>query len=151
MSYVAKLAEMGYTMEKIDLSTGKFLHAVQTGNLVFTSGQVSAWGDDVIKGKIGDGGISVEKAYTAARYSALNCIQAVHSLTGSADNIVRVVKVLGMVNVAQDFDDTPNCIHGASDLFLEVFGDAGKHARSAVGMTIPYNFAIEVEAVFEVK
>lgn len=150
MSYEAKLKEMGYTLETIDLNTGRFFHAVQTGNLVFTSGQVSAWGDDVIKGKVGRD-LSVEKAYTAAKYSALNCVQAVHSLTGSIDNVVRVIKVLGMVNVAQDFDDTPGCIHGASDLFLEVFGEAGQHARSAVGMTIPFNFAIEVEAIFEVK
>ncbi|MEM7125032.1 MAG: RidA family protein [Chloroflexota bacterium] len=150
MSYEAKLKEMGYTLEKVELNTGRFFHAVQTGNLVFTSGQVSAWGDDVIKGKVGRD-LSVDKAYTAAKYSALNCLQAVHSLTGSIDNVVRVVKVLGMVNVAQDFDDTPGCIHGASDLFLKTFGDAGEHARSAVGMTIPFNFAIEVEAIFEVK
>ena len=150
MSYEAKLKEMGYTLNKIELNTGRFFHAVQTGNLVFTSGQVSTWGDAVIKGKLGRD-LSVEKAYTAAKYSALNCIQAVHSLTGNIDNVVRVIKVLGMVNVAQDFDDTPGCIHGASDLFLEVFGDAGRHARSAVGMTIPFNYAIEVEAIFEVK
>lgn len=150
MSYEAKLKEMGYTLQKIDLNTGRFFHAVQTGNLVYTSGQVSSWGDDTIKGKVGRD-LSVEKAYTAAKYSALNCLQAVHALTGSIDNVARVVKVLGMVNVAQDFDDTPGCIHGASDLFLEVFGEAGRHARSAVGMTIPFNFAIEVEAIFEVK
>ncbi len=149
MSYEAKLKEMGYELEKIDLNTGRFLHAVRTGNLVFTAGQVSAWGGEEVKGKVGNG-LSVERAYEGARMSALNCIQAVHSVVG-VDNVVRVVKLLGMVNVAEDFDDTPGCIHGASDLMLEVFGEAGKHARSAVGMTIPFNFAIEVEAIFEVK
>ena len=149
MSYEAKLKEMGYTLEKIDLNTGRFLHAVRSGNLVFTAGQVSAWNGEAIKGQVGRD-VSVEKAYEAARMSALSCIQAVHSLAG-VDNVTRVVKLLGMVNVAEDFDDTPGCIHGASDLMLEVFGDAGKHARSAVGMTIPFNFSIEVEAIFEVK
>ena len=150
MSYEAKLKEMGYTLEKVELNTGRFFHAVQTGNLVYTAGQVSDWGDEIVKGKVGRD-LSVEQAYEGAKFAALNCVQAVHSLTGSIDNVVRVVKVLGMVNVAPDFDDTPGVIHGASDLFLEAFGEAGKHARSAVGMTSPFNFSVEVEAIFEVK
>jgi len=150
MSYEAKLKEMGYTLETIEMNTGRFLHAVQVGNIVYTSGQVSAWGGKAIKGKIGQD-LSVEEGYEAAKMSALNCLQAVHTLTGSIDNIKRVVKLLGMVNVGPGFDDTPSCIHGASDLMLELFGEAGKHARSAVGMTIPFDFAIEVEAIFAVK
>jgi len=81
----------------------------------------------------------------------LACLQAVKSAAGSLDNVVRVVKVLGMVNVAPGFANTPAVIHGASDLFLEVFGEAGRHARSAVGMQIPSDFAVEVEVIFEVK
>jgi len=81
--------------------------------------------------------------------STLNALQAVHTLVG-LDNVVRIVKVLGMVNVAPGFDNTPAVIHGCSDLLLEVFGDAGRHARSAVGMVIPFAFATEVELIVQV-
>jgi len=150
MSYEAKLKEKGYTLETIELKTGRFFHAVQAGNLVYTAGQVSSWGDDIVKGLVGYD-VDVERGYKGAEYAAVNCLQAVHSLVGSIDNVTRVVKALGMVNVGPGFNDTPGVIHGASDLFLEIFGDAGQHARSAVGMTIPFNFSVEVEAIFEVK
>ncbi len=150
MSYEAKVKELGYTIEAIEVNGGKLMHAVRTGNLVYTSGQVSRFGGKEIIGKLGRD-VSVEQGYEAAKLSALCCLQAVKSLTGSLDNVVRVVKVLGMVNVAPDFSNTPAVIHGASDLFLEVFGEAGRHARSAVGMQIPSDFAVEVEVIFEVK
>ncbi len=150
MSFEAKLHEMGYTIEPVEMNTGRFMQAVRTGNLVYTSGQVSSWGADKVVGKVGLD-LTVEQAYIGARLSALGCLRAVKSLTGSLDNVVRVVKVLGMVNVAPGFSDTPAVMHGASDLFLEVFGDAGRHARSAVGMQIPFDYAVEVEAIFEVR
>ena len=150
MSYEAKLSEMGYTLESVELNAGRLMHAVRTGNLVYTSGQVSRWGDSRVIGKLGRD-VTVEEGYEGAKMSALCCLQAVKSLVGSLDNVVRVVKVLGMVNVGPDFTDTPSVIHGASDLFIEVFGEAGRHARSAVGMQIPSDFAVEVEAIFEVK
>jgi enamine deaminase RidA (YjgF/YER057c/UK114 family) len=150
MSYEAKLRDLGYELKTIDLDAGRLMHAVRSGNLIFTSGQVSKWGDRKVVGKVGQD-VSVEEAYQGARMSALSCLQAVHSLAGSIDNVVRVVKVLGMVNVAPGFTDTPSVIHGASDLFIEVFGDAGRHARSAVGMQIPSDFSVEVEAIFEVR
>lgn len=150
MSYEAKLKEKGYLIEPINLDGGRLMHAVRTGNLIYTSGQVSKWGDKTIMGKVGRD-VTVEEGYEAAQMSTLNCLAAIKTLTGSLDNIVRVVKVLGMVNVAPDFDKTPEVIHGCSDLLLEVFGEAGKHARSAVGMTIPHNWAVEVEMIVEVK
>lgn len=150
MSYEAKLREMGYELKTIDLDAGRLMHAVRSGNLIFTSGQTSSWEGEKVVGKVGQD-VTVEEAYEGAKMAALRCLQAVHSLAGSIDNVVRVVKVLGMVNVAPDFNDTPSVIHGASDLFIEVFGDAGRHARSAVGMQIPFDFAVEVEAVFEVR
>lgn len=150
MSYEAKLRDMGYELKTINLDAGRLMHAVRTGNLIFTSGQTSTWGDQKVIGKVGQD-VTVEEAYAGARMSALNCLQAVHTLVGSIDNVVRVVKVLGMVNVAPGFNDTPSVIHGASDLFIEVFADAGRHARSAVGMQIPFDFAVEVEAVLEVR
>ena len=150
MSYEAKLQAMGYTLQPLDLNAGRLMHAVRTGNLIYTSGQVSRFGGKEIIGKLGRE-VSVEEGYEAAKLSALCCLQAVKSLTGSLDNVVRVIKVLGMVNVAPDFNNTPAVIHGASDLFIEVFGEAGRHARSAVGMQIPSDYAVEVEVIFEVK
>lgn len=150
MSYEAKLKEMGYELQVIDLNMGKIMGAVRTGNLVYTSGQTSKFGDKSIIGKVGRD-LTVEQGYEAARLCGLCCLQAVKSAVGSLDNVVRVVKVLGMVNVAPDFTNTPAVIHGATDLFLEVFGEAGRHARSAVGMQIPVDYAVEVEVIFEVK
>jgi enamine deaminase RidA (YjgF/YER057c/UK114 family) len=150
MSYEAKLREMGYTLEPVDLNAGRLMHAVRTGNLIFTAGQVPRWEGKTMKGKVGRD-LSVEQGYEAARMAALNCLRAVKTLVGSLDNVVQVVKVFGMVNVAPDFDDTSDVIHGCSDLLLEVFGDAGRHARSAIGLTVPRNFAVEIEMVVEVK
>ena len=150
MTYEAKLREMGYVIEPVELNTGRFMQAVRTGNLIYTSGQVSSWGDEKVIGRVG-ADLTVEQGYAAARRCALGCLRAGKSLTGSLDDVVRVVKVLGMVNTAPGFTNTPGVIHGASDLFLEVFGDAGRHARSAVGMQIPSDYAVEVEAIFEVR
>lgn len=150
MSYEAKLKEMGYELQVIDLNLGKIMGAVRTGNLVYTSGQTSKFGDKQIIGKLG-ADLTVEEGYEAARLCGLCCLQAVKSAVGSLDNVVRVVKVLGMVNVAPGFTNTPGVIHGATDLFREVFGEAGHHARSAVGMQIPGDYAVEVEVIFEVK
>jgi enamine deaminase RidA (YjgF/YER057c/UK114 family) len=150
MSYEAKLTALGYTVDTGELSSGRFMRAVRTGNLVYTAGAVSAWDGEEIKGKVGQD-LSVEDGYHAARLATLAALKAVKSLVGSLDNVVRVVKVLGMVNVAPGFDATPDVIHGCSDFLLEVFGEAGRHARSAVGMTIPYNYAVEVELIVEVR
>jgi enamine deaminase RidA (YjgF/YER057c/UK114 family) len=126
------------------------MHAVRTGNLIYTSGQVSRWGDREIKGRLG-ADLTVEQGYEAARFSALSCLRAIKTLAGSLDDVAQVVKVLGMVNVAPGFDNTPGVIHGCSDLLLEVFGEAGRHARSAVGMTLPQNYAVEIEMIVEVR
>ncbi|MBX2999871.1 MAG: RidA family protein [Caldilineaceae bacterium] len=150
MSYEAKLKELGYTLEPVELNAGRLMLAKRTGNLVYTSGSVSNWGDQQIKGKVGRD-VTVEEGYEAAKLCTLNCLRATKTLIGSLDNVVQVVKVLGMVNVAPDFDNTPAVIHGCSDLLIELFGEAGRHARSAVGMTIPAGWACEIEIIFEVK
>ncbi len=150
MSYEAKLRELGYSVEPIELSTGRFMRAVRTGKLVYTAGQVSAWQGREIKGKVGRD-LTVEEGYEAARLCALGCLQAIKSLVGDLDQVAQMVKVLGMVNVAPEFDDTPGVIHGCSDFLLEVFGEAGRHARSAVGMVIPFNYAVEVELIAELR
>ncbi|GAB4427148.1 MAG: RidA family protein [Chloroflexi bacterium OHK40] len=150
MSYEERLRELGYSLAAVEANAGKIMVAVRSGNLIFTSGQVSRLGDVEVKGKLG-ADLSVEQGYEAARMCALSCLAAVRALVGSLDNIKQVVKVLGMVNVAPGFDDTPGVIHGCSDLLLEVFGEAGRHARSAVGMTIPLNYAVEIKLIVEVR
>jgi enamine deaminase RidA (YjgF/YER057c/UK114 family) len=150
MSYEAKLGELGYTLEPVEMSAGKFMLAVRTGNLIYTAGSVSRFGGREIKGKLG-ADLTVEQGYEAARLATLAALNAIHSLAGGLDNVVQLVKVLGMVNVAPGFDNTPGVIHGCSDLLNEVFGKAGRHARSAVGMTIPFNYAVEVELIAEVR
>lgn len=150
MSYEAKLKEMGYTIEPVPLDNGKFVLAARTGNLVYTAGCVPNWEGKSIKGKVGSD-LTVEEGYEAARLATLSCLQAIKSVVGSLDNIVRIVKVFGMVNVAPGFDNTPGVIHGCSDLLREVFGEAGLHARSAIGLTVPFNHAVEIELIAEVK
>ena len=150
MSAEAKLKELGYTIEPAVLGQGKIEPAVRTGNLVYTSGQISERGDEVYIGKVG-GELSVEQGYAAARLCALNCLSAVKAIVGDLDKVVRVVKVLGMVNAADGFTDTPQVIHGCTDLLNEVFGPAGRHARSAVGLyQLPRNVAVEIEMIVEV-
>lgn len=151
MSFEAKLRELGYDVPAANLDGGKIMGAVRTGNLIYTSGQVSRWNGQEIFGKLGED-LTVEQGYEAARLSTLSALSAIKTLAGgSLDNVVQFVKVLGMVNVGAGFDNTPAVIHGCSDLLLEVFGEAGRHARSAVGMTIPLNYAVEIEIIVEVK
>lgn len=150
MSVEAKLQVMGYTILPVELNAGKLMLAVRSGNLIFTSGQVPNWEGQTVMGKVGQD-LSVEEGYAAARLATLNCLRAIKTLAGSLDAVPRIVKVFGMVNAAPDFNNTPAVIHGCSDLLLEVFGEAGRHARSAVGMTIPLNYAVEVEMIVEVE
>ena len=150
MSFEAKLQEMGYTLKPIELNAGRLMLAVRTGNLVYTSGQVPNREGRAIKGKVGQD-VSVEEGYEAAKLATLNCLESIRTVVGSLDNVVRIVKVFGMVNVAPDFDDTPSVIHGCSDLLIELFGEAGRHARSAIGLTVPHNWAVEIEIIAEVK
>ena len=138
MSYLAKLKEMGYELEKIDLDGGNLMAAVRSGDHVYVSGQVSRFGDEEIMGKVGQD-LTTEEGYRAAQLCALGILQAVHTIAG-LDNVRQVVKVFGMVNVGPDFNDTPSVIHGCSELFIELFGDAGRHARSAIGLTVPANW-----------
>ena len=108
MSYLQKLQSLGYTLQSVPLNTGRFQLAVQTGNLVYTSGSVSRFGELEVKGLVG-ADLSVEQGYHAAQLSTLNALQAIHSLVG-IDNVVRIFKVLGMVNVAPGFNNTTSLI-----------------------------------------
>jgi len=150
MPYEEKLREMGYAIEKIELDTGKYMQGVRSGNLIYTAGQVSNWAGKAVRGKIG-GDLTVEQGYEAARFCALNNLRVIKTICGSLANVVQFVKLVGMVNVAQGFDDTPHVINGCSDFLRDVFGKAGQHSRSAVGMTVPLGWAVEIEMVVEVK
>lgn len=147
-----RLAELGLVVPQPAKPVANYVGWVRSGNLVFTAGQVSlADGKILYQGKVG-GEISLEDANRAARLCALNVIgQLRDACGGDLDRVVRIVKVVGFVNAVPEFADHPKAVNGASDLLVEVFGDKGKHARSAVGSgSLPLNVAVEVEAIAEI-
>jgi enamine deaminase RidA (YjgF/YER057c/UK114 family) len=145
------LAELGITLPAVAAPLAAYVPAVRTGNLVYTSGQLPLEsGKPSHSGKVGDD-VSPEQAKVAARTCALNALAAVNSLVG-LDNIVRVVKVVGFVASAPGFSGQPGVVNGASEFLGEVFGEAGAHARSAVGVSeLPLNVPVEVELIVEVQ
>ena len=146
MSAEAKLKELGIELPEIPTAGGNYLHAVLSGNHLYLSGKV----DRDVKGKVG-AEVTLEQAYGAARQIGLFQLAVMKAELGSIDRVKRVVKVLGMVNTAPDFNKTPAVINGFSDLMIEVFGDNGRHARSAVGMaSLPNHVSVEIEAIVEV-
>ncbi len=151
MSIANRLTELGISLPAPATPAGSYVPAVRTGNLIFTAGQVPfVDGTLPATGKVG-GEISAEEAKGYARICAINALAAIASLV-ELDAVVRVVKVLGFVASAEGFTGQSGVVNGASDLFAEVFGEAGKHARSAVGMAeLPLGAPVEVEAVVEVR
>ncbi len=148
----ARLAELNVELPKAAVPLAAYVPAVRTGNQLFISGQVPMWNGELRHvGKLGDG-YTIEEGRAAARVCALNIIaQAKLALDGDLDRIVRIVKLVGFVNSTGDFNDQPKVINGASELFGEIFGDAGKHARSAVSAaSLPFGVAVEIEAILEV-
>jgi len=146
-----RLTELGITLPAVPAPAGAYVPAIRTGNLVYTAGQVPfVDGQIVATGKVGQE-VSPEEAKDLARICALNALAAVHDLVG-VDSVTRVVKVVGFVASAEGFTGQPAVINGASELFGEVFGDAGKHARSAVGVAeLPLGVPVEVELIVEVS
>lgn len=151
MSVHDRLTELGIELPTVAVPAGSYVPTVRTGNLLFTSGQLPfVDGKLPATGKVG-AEISPEDAKGYARQAAVNVLAAVEAAVG-LDAVVRVVKVVGFVASAEGFTGQPGVVNGASDLFAEVFGDAGKHARSAVGMAeLPLGTPIEVEAILEVR
>jgi enamine deaminase RidA (YjgF/YER057c/UK114 family) len=131
---------------------GNYVAARRTGDLVYVSGQGPMRPDgSFVTGKVGDE-LTLDEAYDAARLTGLQCLAVLRAELGSLDRVKGIVKLLGMVNVAPGFDNTPGVINGCSDLLVEVFGDAGRHARSAVGMAVlPFGLAVEIELIAEVE
>jgi enamine deaminase RidA (YjgF/YER057c/UK114 family) len=150
VSVSARLTELGIDLPDVVAPLAAYVPAVRTGNLVYTSGQLPMVAGELAgTGKVG-GAVSPEDAKALARICALNALAAVHALVG-IDSVVRVVKVVGFVASAPGFNGQPAVVNGASGLFGEVFGDAGAHARSAVGVSeLPLDAPVEVEIVVEV-
>ena len=149
-SHRARLDELGITLPRVVPPVASYVPASRTGNLVYTSGQLPMVdGALPATGKVG-AQVGAEDAKGYARTCALNALAAIDALVG-LDSVVRVVKVVGFVASAPDFTGQPGVINGASDLLGEVFGDAGAHARSAVGVAaLPLDAPVEVELIVEV-
>lgn len=148
----ARLLELGITLPTPPAPVASYVPFQVVDNLVHVSGQVSVDASGGIKGKLGDA-IEVEQGQAAARLCALNLLAQVRAACGGdLDRVRRVIKLNGFVNVTPDFDPIPQVMNGCSDLMVSVFGDAGKHARSAVGMAnLPLNYAVEVDGIFEIE
>jgi enamine deaminase RidA (YjgF/YER057c/UK114 family) len=144
-----RIKDLGIELPAPVRPVATYVRWVQTGNLLFVSGTGPA--DDQPKGKLGRD-LTIEQGNAAARSTGLQILATVKDAIGSLDNVSRVVKVLGMVNSDPEFGDQPKVINGCSDLFVEVFGDAGYHTRSAVGfVALPSQISVEIEATFELK
>jgi enamine deaminase RidA (YjgF/YER057c/UK114 family) len=146
----ARLAELGIALPAVTPPLAAYVPAVRTGNLVYTSGQLPVEnGNPTHRGKVGSE-VAPEEATAAARTCALNALAAIDALVG-IDSVVRVVKVVGFVSSASGFTGQPGVVNGASEFLGEVFGEAGAHARSAVGVAeLPLDVPVEVELIVEV-
>ena len=147
----AKLAEMGVTLPSAPAPAANYVPFVRTGNLLFVSGQISQGPGGLITGKLG-ADIDVAHGAAAARACGMALLaQARAALDGDLDRLVRVVKLTGFVNSTPEFTDQPKVVNGCSDFLVEVLGDAGRHARSAVSAaSLPLGVSVEIEAIFEV-
>ena len=154
MEIEKKLKELGYELPPYRLSTaGNFVSAARTGNLVYTAGHGPSLpeGGFLHLGKLG-ADLTIEQGYDCARQTMLNLLASLKEEIGDLDNVKRVVKLLCMINCAPDFGDTPKVANGASDLLVSIYGDAGRHARSAVGMgSLPFGMPVEIEMIVEVE
>ena len=148
-----KLAQLGITLEAPGAPGGNYVPFVITGNLLYLAGKGWPMRDASVKPvpKVGRE-ISIEEAYQDARIVGIGLLGVIKHALGDLSRVTRVVKVLGMVNAVPDFTSQPNVINGCSDLMVEVFGEKGSHARSAVGVgSLPRGFSVEIEAIVEFK
>ena len=154
MSAEARVAELGLVLPTPGTPPPARRNAVRTGNLLYTSGAgpIERADGTRLQGKVGRD-LTVEEGYQAARETAIVLLGVIRDALGSLDKVTRVVKVLGMVNVAPGFNNTPQVMNGFSELFYDVFGpEVGPHARSAVGVAeLPIDFPVEVEVILEVR
>jgi len=147
-----RLSELKITLPELRAPLGTYVHAKRVGNLLYLSGKGPSNPDGTVPtGKLGDD-VTVEEGYRHARSVGVTLIAAMRQALGDLDQVEGIVKVLGMVNATPDFADHPKVINGCSDLFVEVFGEAGRHARSAVGMgSLPGRISVEIEVIVAVR
>jgi len=152
MSAEQKLKELGIVLPQPPKPVANYLPAVRIGNLLFVSGHGPYDdGNTKMSGKVGRE-LTVEEGYQVARNVAINCLASVKATIGDLDKVRRVIKLLGMVNCTDDFKEQPKIMNGCSDLLIAIFGDAGKHARSAVGMqALPNQIPVEIEMILEIS
>lgn len=149
MKIETRLEELGIELPEAVQPMANYVRYVQTGNLLLISGTGPT--NNQPTGKVGED-VTIEEAYAAARDVGIHIIATAKDALGDLDRVTRVVKILGMVNAGPNFSDQPQVINGCSDLMVEVFGDVGRHTRSAVGMgSLPANIAVEIECMLEVK
>lgn len=147
-----KIAELGFELPEIAKPLAAYIPAKKVGDLVMTSGQVPlVKGEIKYAGKLGKD-LSEEEGQNAARVCALNCLAAIKGVIGSLDNIEEIFKLSVFVNSSDEFTSQPKVANGASELIVNIFGDKGKHARSAVGVNqLPLNAAVEIEMIVKIK
>ncbi|WP_226779771.1 RidA family protein [Oceaniglobus trochenteri] len=147
-----RLAELGVNLPDAPAPAANYVPYVVDGNTVYVSGQISQDANGLITGKLGDG-VSIEEGAAAARTSAISLLSQVKAACGGdLDRLVRVVKLTAFVNSTPDFTDQPKVVNGCSDFLVEVLGDAGRHARSAVSAaSLPLGVAVEIEGIFQIK
>jgi enamine deaminase RidA (YjgF/YER057c/UK114 family) len=142
-----RMRELGIELPSVFPPAGNYLGCVIDGRIVYVGGHGPIDGATIIRGKVG-AEISVEQGRKAARMTALSILATLQTELGDLDRIERVIKVFGMVNCAPGFNQTPAVIDGCSDLLVEIFGDAGRHTRSAVGMAeLPFDISVEIELI----
>ena len=154
MEIERKLKELGHELSPYRASAaGNYVSAVRAGNMVYLAGHGPTLpeGGLLHVGKLGSG-VTIEQGYDCARQTMLNLLTSLKEEIGDLDKVKRVVKLLCMVNCAPDFGDTPKVANGGSDLLVSLYGDAGRHARSAVGMgSLPFGMPVEIEMIVEVE
>ena len=147
----ARLAELGIVLPEVFPPAGNYVSSSLTGDLLFVGGHGPVNGSNIVVGKVGSD-LTLEQGRDAARITALSLLATMRADLGSLDRVEQIVKVFGMVNVGGSFDQTPAVIDGCSDLLVEVFGDQGRHTRSAVGMAaLPFGIAVEIELIARVS
>ena len=147
------LKRLGIELPTPAAPVANYVRAVRTGNLVFLAGHGPTRPDgSYVTGKVGEGGLSVEEGYAAARLTAISLLASLKAEIGDLGKVTRVVRVFGMVNSLPEFTSQPSIINGASDLLVEIFGDRGRHARAAVGMvSLPMGISVEIEMIVEIE
>lgn len=147
-----RISELGIELSSPTPPVANYVKSVRTGNLIFLSGHgPDKPGGGLVTGRLGRDEITMEEAQHAARLTGISLLNSLKAEIGDLNKVARIVKVLGMVNAEPTFSDHPQVINGFSDLMVEVFGDRGRHARSAVGMgSLPGNITVEIEMIVEV-